>query len=178
MTNLPVLDVHVSHPSSGGSQTNGDMIFIGYVARGELSSQLPRAAPDLGEGLRGDHPGGLRQRGVHAFRGQDRPGHGRERRFQEPGRQALRGARRAGVRLPRAADRGGVALSVARRDLPEVAGGPEDHEPRDDHRRRGEPGDRLPRDPGGRDGGFRGRDLLACRCCGTWPTGACGARGW
>ena len=50
------------------------------AARGQLHAQLHRAAPNLGEGLRRDRPGGLRQRGVHTFRGQDRPGHGRGRR--------------------------------------------------------------------------------------------------
>lgn len=45
------------------------------------------------------------------------------------------------VRIPQSAGRGELLIPVARRDLSEVARGPEDHEPRDGNRHRGNSGD-------------------------------------
>ena len=81
----------------------------------QLLPELPRAAQPLGEGARGRHPGGLRQRRQYA---QGRPARdpARPRRHEQERREPpLLGARRAGALLPRAPPGGRLPLPLAGR---------------------------------------------------------------
>ena len=82
---------------------------------------VPRAAQDRREGAGHGDPGGLDRRRVDPAGRRAGAGDGPRRHLEEPSLQAVQGHRRAGQRLPGAADRGRMAVSVARRHLPEGA---------------------------------------------------------
>ena len=87
---------------------------------------------------------------------------------------AVRGDRRQGEGLPRAADRGRLALSVDRRHLREGAPGRPHRLGRGDHRRRRQ--QRRPaRGAGHGHRPLRGRDRSGPRSCASWPAAACAA---
>ena len=92
---------------------------IPKLRQGSYFPRLSGAAQDGGEGAGDGDPGGLDRRRLDPPGRRAGAGDGPDRDLQEPGSQALQGHRRAGQRLPRPADRRRVAVSVARRDLPE-----------------------------------------------------------
>ncbi len=77
------------------------------TAQGQLSSQLPRAAPDGREGAGRGDPGSLRAGRFHALGRRSGQGHGRWRHVEEPGQPSLRRDRRAGERLSEPSAGGG-----------------------------------------------------------------------
>ena len=105
---------------------------------GQLLPGLPGAAAGGGEGADGGDPGGLRAGHLDPLGRRAGQGAGHGRHLQEPGQPPVRGDRRAGADLPRAADRGRLALSLDRRDLREGARGRAHRLGRGDHRRRGQ----------------------------------------
>ena len=96
---------------------------------------------------------------------------------QEPGLQAVQGDRRAGHGLPRPAARRRLALSLARRHLPEGARGRPHRLGGGDHRRRRQ--HRRPaRDPRPGHRPVGGRDRSGRASSRAWPAAACAASSW
>src|SRR5215212_8929345 len=125
----------------------------------EGSAFNPRAPPDRREGAGGGGAGGLRPRRLDARR--RRPGEGarRRRHVEEPGPAALRRHRHPRERLPQPPAGGQVALSLARRHLPQGARRRPGRQPCRDSRRRGRRG-RQARGAGHRHGAVRGGGVL------------------
>lgn len=129
------------------------------AAPGQLLPAVPRAPQDDREGLGGGHSGSLDRRGLDPARRRPGPGDGPLGHLEVAGLQAVQGHRRACQRLPRSAAGGRVALSLARRHLPQAARGRPHRLGGGDNRCRGQ--HRRPardRRPQGRP--VRGRDLL------------------
>ena len=124
---------------------------------GQLLPGLPASAAAGGEGADRGDPGGLHARGLDPRGRRPGQGDGRHGRLEEPGEPALRRDRRAGARpCLEPTDRGGVALSLDRRHLPEGARERADRLGGGDRRGRGQPrrpargpghGHRAPRKP-------------------------------
>ena len=139
--------------------------------QGKLPSQLSGAAPHRREGARGGDPGSLRPWRLDALGRRSGEGHGRWRHVEEPGQPSLLPRSTSGECVPVPASRGGMALSLARRDLREGARGRSDRQPCRDNRRRGERG-RQARGSGRRHRALRGGDVLdrvPAVSCRPWP---------
>ena len=148
----------LSRPGLGDARRNGRTAHP-QAAQGQLLSGLPGAAPDGGEGADRGDPGSLHPGRLDALGGRSGQGHGHERRLQEPGRPPVRGDRRAGEGLPRAAARRRLALCLDRRDLCE--GPPErSHRLGGGDRRRRRQHRRPARSAGHGHRPLRGRDVL------------------
>ncbi len=130
------------------------------AAQGLVLSRLPRAAPHDRAGLGGGDPGGLDPGRLDPQGGRPRAGDGDERDLEEPGVGAVQGHRCPGELLPGAADRGGLDLPVARRDLPEGAR-ERAHRVGGGHNRHGREHRWPARDPRARARPVGGRRLLA-----------------
>ena len=89
------------------------------AAPGVVLPAVPRAAQDRREGAGHGDPGGLDRRRLDPAGRRAGTGDGALRHLEEPSLQAVQGHRRAGQRLPRPADRGRMAVSLARRHLPQ-----------------------------------------------------------
>ena len=98
---------HAPAPSSCAFRSSG----------GKLFPEFPVAAPHGGKGAHSCHPGSLHPGHLDALGRRSGQGDGHEWRVEKPDVAPVRGDRRQGEGLPRAADRGRLAIPLDRRHL-------------------------------------------------------------